>query len=123
MTTYDYLAHLNDIPRGHSGVICEQIHQAALSATFYLRAMGLPLPGVENVPTYADVYGHLCCLINEAMGAYFDIQKNEAPPNQKADDIWGEAEDALFSVEVTGLTESPQTGFTAEIEFNLLYRA
>ena len=121
MTT-DYLATLNELPPRHSGVLFEQVHQASLSATFYMRAMGLALPGDTTVPTQGQVYEHLCGLVNAALEAYFATQENDAPKGTPPDDIWGEDEDDLFWVCVTGLSEKEGDGFTVEIEFNLLYR-
>ena len=117
----DYLATMNELHPRHSGVLFEQIHQASLAATFYMRAMGLALPGGQDVPTQADTYNHLCKLVNGALDEYFKAQQR-APKKQPPNEIWGELEDDIFYISVTGLSETEGDGYTVEISFNLLYR-
>lgn len=116
----DYLAHLNDVNPRNAGLLFEQIDRAAVLSTFLLRAMGLHLPGSKDIPIKAETSQHLCRLVNEALDAYFQTQQR-APKNTRPDEVWGEADDALFSITVTGLSERVADGFTAQIEFNLLY--
>jgi hypothetical protein len=114
------MATLNDLPARHGGVLFEQLQQASLSATFYMRAMGLALPGSEGVPTQAEVYSHLVGLANGALQSYFAAQQ-DAPQAQPPNEIWGEADDDLFALEVTGLSAVEADGFTVTVGFNLLY--
>jgi hypothetical protein len=99
----------------------EQLNQAALAATFFMRAMGLTLPGQDDVPTLQDTMEHLVKLTNYALGTYFDVQK-AAPENQPANEIWGDEEDELFSVSLTGVSTLDRDGFTVSVHYNLFYR-
>jgi hypothetical protein len=118
---HDFVSTLPELPKRHSGVLLEQLNQASLSATFYMRAMGLSLPGEEDgVPTHADVHKHLCTLANHALASYFKAQ-DVAPENQAANEIWGEEEDELFSITVTGISSRNGDGYTVTVDFNLLY--
>ena len=119
---HDYVAYLNELPAKHSGFLMEQLNQAALSASFYMRAMGLSLPGREDVPTHAEVLQHLSELTNHALGSYFEVQKVEAPEGQPANEIWGEDSDDLFTIEVSGISAQERDGFTVSVNYNLLYR-
>jgi hypothetical protein len=120
----DYIATLVELPPRHRGVILEQLQQAALSATFYMRAMGLALPGQDSVPTHAKVHAHLCKLTNSALQAYLQTlevavgRTQAAPP---ANEIWGEDGDDLFHICLSGRGKTEEDGYVVEIDFNLLY--
>ena len=116
----DLVATLSDLPPRHSCVLFEQLHQAALSAAFYMRAMGLALPGEANVPTHAEVYHHLCGLANSALESYYAAE-GQAPDHQASNEIWGEEEDELFSITITGISAQSSDGYTVTVDFNLLY--
>jgi hypothetical protein len=113
----DYLSICDDIPAEHSGLIFEQIHRAAIVAVTVLRSHGLPLPGETKIPTLPDVKKHLVNLANHALHIYF-YTKEKAPKNVQDDEIWGEFDDDIFELVVTGL---PSGGFTVQIDMNLLY--
>lgn len=117
----EYLDILNELPARHSGVLFEQLHIASISAAFNLRALGLTLPSHAEVPTQAEVYEHLVSLTNFALQSYLEVQQ-KAPTTTKPNEIWGEEEDDLFWVEVTGLSGDPGDGFSVKVQFNLLYR-
>jgi hypothetical protein len=116
----NYLAILSEIPSKHSGLIFEQINRAAGIAAYAMRSHGLSLPGETKVPTYAEVQKYLQDTVNRALDVYFST-KSMAPPSTAANEIWGEDGDDLFSVVVTGISLVQEEGFTAEIDFNLLY--
>lgn len=117
----NYLAAFEEIHPRHSGLIFEQLNQASMAATFFMRAMGLTLPDKATVPTQAEVYEHLCDLVNQAFDGYYHAQK-QATVGLKPNELFGYAEDGLFSLELTGLSEKEGDGYTANIDFNLLYR-
>jgi hypothetical protein len=117
---HDFVGTLSELPPRHSGFLFEQLNQASLSATFYMRAMGLALPSKDSVPTHAEVYEHLCALTNHALNSYYGAQE-AAPENQKANEIWGEEEDELFSIAITGVSGTEGDGYTVTVDFNLLY--
>jgi hypothetical protein len=121
MKEHDFVGHLSDLPSRHAGFLFEQLNQAALSAAFYMRAVGLRLPGCPDVPTHSEIYDHLCRLTNFALSSYYQAQEM-APKNQKANEIWGEEEDALFSIAITGVSDVDGNGYTVSVDFNLLYR-
>ncbi len=118
---HDFLSIFSDLPQRHSGVLFEQLHQASLSATFYMRAMGLSLPGEDCVPTQAEVHAHLTALANQALQTYFHT-KEVAPEGKPANEIWGEEEDEIFSLSITGISPHDGDGYTVTIDFNLLYK-
>jgi hypothetical protein len=121
MMQHDFVGYLSELPARHAGFIFEQLNQAALSAAFYMRAMGIRLPGKPDVPTHADVYKHLCRLTNFALQSYFQAQ-DMAPKNQKANEIWGEEEDEVFSISITGVSAVYGDGYTVSVDYNLLFR-
>ena len=120
MKEHDFVGLLSELPQRHAGFLFEQLNQASLSAAFYMRAMGLALPGLIDVPTHAEVFRHLCALTNNALASYLETQE-VAPSKQKANEIWGEEEDELFSITITGVSTQDGDGYTVSVEFNLLY--
>lgn len=121
MKEHDFVGLLAELPSRHAGFLFEQLNQAALSAAFYMRAMGLALPSRVGVPTHAEVFQHLCLLTNNALASYLETQE-VAPSKQRANEIWGEEEDELFSITLTGVSTQDGDGYTLTVEFNLLYR-
>lgn len=121
MSEHDLVGYLSELPSRHSGFLFEQLNQASLSAAFYMRAMGLTLPNESAVPTHSEVSQHLCNLTNYALSSYYQARE-AAPETQKANEIWGEEEDELFSITITGVSAKDGDGYTVTVEFNLLYR-
>jgi len=117
----DYLATLNEVHPRHCGLLFEQLNQAALKVTQYLRCYGYCLPNSEEVdPSYKVVYNHIYNLVNDTLDAYYAAQK-QAPKHQLPNEICGYGGDDLFTISVTGLSESVSDGYTSEIDINLLY--
>ncbi len=116
----DYLSILSEIPAKHSGLLFEQINRAIMMSSAILRTHGLTLPGKDRVPRSSEIRDHLCQMMNRAIDGYYGT-KDQAPATAKANEIWGEDGDKLFSVVVTGISENLEDGFTAEIDMNLLY--
>lgn len=123
----DYLGILQALPPRQSGVVFERMARASTKITLWLRTLGLTLPGSDHVPTHEEVYNYLYEIVNQAFDSHFETyrQARQAAQNESkvlmVEDISGWVEDPLMSVTVSPRTASPEDGFTADIDINVLY--